>query len=180
MPTDTYNMLGGLWTVAGDVFIAALVIGLVLDRMGRRPEYFGWVGRNGTEIAFVTALVATFGSLYYSEIIGYPPCGLCWWQRVFMYPLVLVLGIAIWGKHHRAVPEALTLSGLGALVAANHYYLEMTGDSLLPCPANGAIPCTVRFVYEFGYVTIPLMALTSFLIIFFVMLIERRTGRGVR
>lgn len=171
-------MLAGSWTIAGDVFIVALVVGLILDRMGKRPSYLGWIGRNGTEIAFVVALTATLGSLYYSDIIGYPPCVLCWWQRIFMYPLVLVLGIAIWGKRHRPIAETLALSGLGVLVAANHYYLEMTGNSLLPCSASGAVSCTARFVYEFGYVTIPLMSLTTFLIIFLVMLVERRTSRG--
>ncbi len=129
-------------------------------------------------VAFTAALVATLGSLTYSEIIGYEPCKLCWLQRIFMYPQVLVLGLALWGKHKgsRALLDtSLVMSAIGALIAAYHYLMQLGIVPEGSCAAVGySVSCTARFVMQFGYITIPLMALSAFLLIVFSIVLKKR------
>ncbi|MDY6779257.1 MAG: disulfide bond formation protein B [Halobacteria archaeon] len=106
---------------------------------------------------FVVALTATSGSLWFSESMGLVPCELCWFQRIFMYPLVPLLGIA-YLKRQNVLEYVLALSVPGFAVASYHNYLQMT-------PAKGsctsAVPCSV-VQYSFHGVTIPQMSLTAF------------------
>lgn len=116
-------------------------------------------------MGFLVAFLATAGSLLYSNIIGFPPCELCWVQRIFLYPQVIILGLALWKKTKDAAVYSLALSGLGALVAAFHYYGQMFNpDALSACEAGG-VSCAQLFFVEFGYITIPLMSLTTFIVI---------------
>jgi disulfide bond formation protein DsbB len=114
------------------------------------------------EILLVTSGAAMIGSLVYSNIIGFPPCDLCWIQRIFMYPQVLIAAVSLWRKEKLAVYYALPLSILGGLVA---FFQSLTdwglGGSLLPCTAEGGA-CSRVYVMEYGYITIPVMALTCF------------------
>jgi disulfide bond formation protein DsbB len=113
--------------------------------------------------AFLFALGGSALTLFYSEVVGYLPCGLCWMQRVFLYPQVIILGIAIWKKHTVAADYIIALSVFGALVAGYQYYLQMGGASFLPCPASGVSDCARRYIFEFGYITFPFMSLISFI-----------------
>ena len=129
-------------------------------------------------LAFTAALLATLGSLTYSEILGYEPCKLCWFQRIFMYPQVLILGFALWGKHKgsRALLDtSLALSIIGAAVALYHYLMQLGIVSEGSCAAVGySVSCAERFVMQFGYITIPFMALSAFLFIAFLIFQKKR------
>jgi hypothetical protein len=117
----------------------------------------------GLEIGFATALLGVLLSLYYSDIIGYEPCKLCWFQRIFLYPQVVILGLALWKKEASARLYSLALAGIGALIAVYHIFVE---HNLAPTPCGATGPsCAVRYVYEYGFVSIPVMSLTAFLII---------------
>lgn len=112
-------------------------------------------------IALGVAVVCTGGSLIYSEYFGFEPCRLCWYQRIAMYPLVLMLGIALARKDHAirryAVPQAV----IGGVVSAYHYTLQTfpaLGEGI--CPVG--VPCTAKYVNEFGFISIPFMALAGF------------------
>lgn len=133
-----------------------------LNRKNKENFLLQFVAKNGILLAFFTALAATLLSLYYSEIAGFVPCVLCWWQRIFIYPQVLLLALAIYKKENSIVDYALLLTFVGGLIALYHTYISYGGAAFLPCGADG-ISCTRRYVYEFGYITIPLMSLTSFL-----------------
>ncbi|MFT4326563.1 MAG: disulfide oxidoreductase [Candidatus Woesearchaeota archaeon] len=116
------------------------------------------------EAAFSLVLVATIGSLYYSEIRGFTPCVLCWYQRIFMYPLVILLGIAVWKKDYGVKKYALPLAGIGSFFAIMHYIQQKTAVTVLEfCSLEGGASCGVPFVFRFGYITIPFMALTAFI-----------------
>jgi len=131
----------------------------------------------GPYLAFGVALTATLGSLYYSEIAGFVPCTLCWYQRILMYPLPVILLVGIL-KHDAAVPDyVLPLSIVGMGVATYHRLLEVgiIGHSAV---CSVGVPCDVRYVNYFGFVTIPLMALTAFTIITAVMALVKWAGRG--
>lgn len=113
--------------------------------------------------SFLLALVSTIGSLFYSNIIGFAPCLLCWWQRIFLYPQVVILGVALSAKSKNWWQYTIPLSALGAATAAYNSYLQFGGNPLVPCSASGvASDCARVYFLEYGYVTIPTMALTVF------------------
>jgi disulfide bond formation protein DsbB len=119
--------------------------------------------KNGIIFSWIIALCAFIGSNYYSEIVGYAPCKLCWWQRIFMFPLALLLLLAIRTKEKGLIIGSGILSSLGAIMAGYHYYGQILNPSALPCDAMtiaeacGYIPFAV-----FGFITVPFMAFVSF------------------
>jgi disulfide bond formation protein DsbB len=112
--------------------------------------------------AWVIALLATVGSLFFSEVMGLPPCLLCWYQRIAMYPLVLIIatGIVMRDARMRAYALPLCLLGLGVAVYHNLLYYGFIPETLTPCSEGAS--CTERQIEWFGFVTIPLMGLASF------------------
>ena len=167
--TDTFSAL----TVGLDIIIVGALITLCIAFIGQNYKQLKkntivvWVGERGLLLSFIVASVATLGSLFYSEVAGYEPCKLCWYQRIFMYPLAILLGIAWERRDKSIIPYVLTLTGIGAVIASFHYYLQLIPTSpLVPCSAVGvAVSCTTREFTHFGYVTIPMMSLTAFLLI---------------
>lgn len=119
----------------------------------------------GLYLAWLTAVVATLGSLYYSEVRMFVPCALCWYQRILMYPLVIMLGIASLRNDPGVVRYALPLSGLGILFALYHYLQQKVPAFAGPTLCRVGVPCTVEYVNYLGFITIPFLALISFAII---------------
>ncbi len=164
------NLILSSFAVIGQVVIGLVIISLVI-RNEKLTQFFG---KNAILFSFVIALIATLGSLFYSEIAGFEPCKLCWFQRIFMYPQVILLGIALWKKKGAlAIYSSITLSSVGAVVAGYHYLLQIGIAPELPCAAVGySVACSQRFVLNFGYITIPIMALTTFTLIAILMAIS--------
>ncbi len=132
--------------------------------------------RNALLLAFawLVALVATLGSLYYSEVRNFIPCTLCWYQRIAMYPLVFILGIATWRNDAQIRPYALTLSLLG-LFWSSYHLLELWVPGLAPNVCKGPIPCNVEYIPSFP---IPLQAGIAFLLISLALFLLRPTRRS--
>jgi len=114
-------------------------------------------------LAWVIALLATVGSLFFSEVMGLPPCMLCWYQRIAMYPLVIIIGIGIITRDGRMKYYALPLTLIGLTISIYHnlLYYGIFPESIAPC-AQG-ISCTSRQIEWLGFITIPLMALAAFI-----------------
>jgi disulfide bond formation protein DsbB len=132
-------------------------------------DYGGW-------LAFVIALVATLGSLYYSEIAGFIPCRLCWYQRILMYPLVVVTLVGAL-KHDEYLPAyVLPLSIIGMLVSGYHALME---KGIVPASTTCAVdvPCNISYVNYLGFITIAVMAFTAFTLITLIMLGMRTAYR---
>lgn len=106
------------------------------------------------------ALGAMTGSLIYSAGIGYEPCNLCWWQRIFMYPIAVLGAVSLFGKKTLDLSYVWVLTILGTIFSLYHNFIYYTGYSPLPCSASAS--CTARYVFEYGFMTIPLMALLFF------------------
>jgi len=125
-------------------------------------------------LAWFQALIATFGSLFFSEVMQLPPCLLCWYQRILMYPLVIVLTVGILLRDKRMKYYALPLSLLGLSISIYHnlLYYGIIPESLAPCTMG--ISCTTRQIEWLGFITIPLMALTAFIVITLSMLFFKR------
>jgi disulfide bond formation protein DsbB len=121
--------------------------------------------------AWLVATLATAGSLYFSEVAGFAPCTLCWYQRIAMYPLVVILGAAIVKRQARAPAGSAALAAIGAAIAAYHVALEW-----IPSLDTGACavsaPCTLVWFRAFGVFSLPTLALTAFLLILTLLLVH--------
>ena len=152
------TFLALLALVAGVALLA--LVGSAL--LGRMEDVRRHVGPAALWLAFTVALTATAGSLYLSEVAGFVPCALCWYQRIAMYPLVVILGIAAWRREPGIRRYVAPIAAIGAVIAAYHVVLER-----VPSLPSGACsldaPCTVIWFERFGFVTIPVMALVGFL-----------------
>ncbi len=112
---------------------------------------------------FLMAVASTVGSLYYSEVMKFPPCTLCWYQRICIYPLVVIFGAALLTDDNRHWKYSLPLLLIGLALAIYHnlLYFGVIAQELIPC--TGSISCSTRQLELFGFITIPLLALMSLL-----------------
>jgi disulfide bond formation protein DsbB len=115
-------------------------------------------------VAAAVAVVATLGSLYFSEVADFPPCRLCWFQRIGMYPLAVILPIAAWRRDRQVRWYGLPLAIGGGAVAIYHVLIERF-PSLESGACDVSNPCSTIWVERFGYLTIPAMALSGFVLI---------------
>ncbi len=125
-------------------------------------------------IAWGQALVATLGSLYFSEVKHFPPCTLCWYQRIFIYPLVFIIAVGIIKKDKNLPNYVLPLTIVGWFISLFHnlLYYGIIPESSAPCVAG--ISCTTKFISYFGFVTIPLLSFLAFSLIIICMLALKR------
>ncbi len=128
-------------------------------------------------INFLIALSATIGSLYFSEIMKFPPCTLCWYQRICIYPLVIIFGVGLLTEDygHRKYSGPLITIGLALAVYHNLLYFEVISQPLVPC--TGAVSCSSKQLELFGFITIPLLALIGFISMICVLFLESRSKR---
>src|SRR5690606_25884089 len=117
--------------------------------------------RHGRWLAFGVAALATAGSLYYSESVGFIPCLFCWYQRIAMYPLVVILLVAAITRDDRVAKYVIPIAAIGLALSVYHYQLELFPNQASACSAG--IPCSARQVEEYGFVSIPFMAGCGFL-----------------
>ena len=156
--------------VVGQVLGAGLLLVGVLALVGvRGPLRALRLGIEGYELwlAFVVAAIATGGSLFFSEIAHFVPCELCWYQRICMYPLSITTLLAALFDDPRAARYLLPLPVVGAGVSVYHLLVEngvvgQTQTCLISAPGG----CATKWINEFGYVTIPTLALTAFALVF--------------
>lgn len=168
--------LGSLTLVAlafGVVLFGALAIPTGRERLraafsGNESHLIGW--------AFGLALIATMSSLYLSEIAHLQPCMLCWYQRIAMYPLVVVLGVGFARGDPGVWRYALPLPLIGLLISSYHVMLQIR-PSLELVPCTSGVPCTARLVAVFGFISIPVMATSVFLLILALLFTVRLASR---
>lgn len=122
---------------------------------------------------WVVALIATGGSLFFSEVMDLPPCVLCWYQRIGMYPLVVIVAVGIVIGDRRWKWYALPLAVIGFAISVYHnlLYYGLIPDSITPCTEG--ISCTSRKIEWLGFITIPLMALVSFSLVLILLFIYK-------
>jgi disulfide bond formation protein DsbB len=145
------------------VFFAHIVFVVLLFAIFFRRSWGRGVvrvlGRYAILLGFLISLGAIVGSLFYSEIVGFEACVLCWWQRVLLYPTAILFGIALWKKDRGVFKYVVPLVILAAIIGSYQAYANMGWGSILPCTAaEGA--CSKIYVKAFGYITIPMMSLT--------------------
>jgi disulfide bond formation protein DsbB len=168
------NFFVALGTIALQIG-AVFLLGVYLFRKNPAVLPFAdLAGKWGLAIGFLLTLASVVMSLVYSEIYGVIPCGLCWLQRIFIYSQAVVFGVALCLKDMRAAWYSVWLSVIGAVIALYHHYIQISDSGTLPCPASGG-DCGKRFIYEFDYITFPLVAFSAFafLIILMLLVVDR-------
>jgi len=161
MSTEQVNILLAILTIAGQASVV-LTAAILLFYRKNNNQLINYIIRNGIPLAFLAALISTGGSLYYSEVAGLTPCDLCWFQRIFMYPQVVLLGLAWWKKDRNIIDYSLILLGIGTLISLYHNYIYYTAKPSLICSISS--PCTQKYVVGFGDFSVSLMALTAFIL----------------
>lgn len=144
------------------------------DPDGRAAVLLDDLAATALPLAAVIAATAMLGSLYFSEVMQFTPCKLCWYQRIAMYPLAPMLGIAAVRNDLGIRLYAWVLVASGAVISLYHYVLQWMPDlGSTSCSLDA--PCTAVWVREFGFVSIPFMALSGFLAIAALLSIAART-----
>ena len=161
-----FNNLASLipYLVLFSHFALLFIFLALISRKSFGAPVYNFVAKHALVLALVVSVVSVIGSLFYSEIIGFEPCVLCWWQRVFLYPLVVIFSIALWKELDSAFLYAVPLALLAGFFALYHAFGAMGGAALLPCLAEGG-ECSKVYVKAFGYITIPVMSITISLFI---------------
>ena len=125
-------------------------------------------------LAFLTSLIATLGSLFFSEIMNFIPCSLCWYQRIFMYPLVFLFAINLLFPDDKIFKYAfpLVLVGWGISIYHNLLMFKIIPEKLSPCVQG--VPCSVDYINWLGFITIPLLSFFAYTIILILLIILKR------
>jgi disulfide bond formation protein DsbB len=134
------------------------------------------IQQNALYIIFTQALIAMFGSLFFSEAMNLPPCLLCWYQRIAMYPLVVIAAVGILRDDRRAYQYGLPLSIAGMALAIYHNLLYYAVIPEVAAPCRLGVSCTTKTIEWLGFVTIPLLSLAAFTLITFCFLAQRWAG----
>lgn len=153
-----------LLTVVTQVVIIAVLAAMA---MKKKHGFLTVLKHKAISLSFAIAATGMAGSLFYSEIAGYAPCQLCWFQRILMYPMAILFLVAWLHKDKGISRYAIWLAGPGALLSGYHYLGQLGMAGNLPCPVVGySISCAKVFFMTFGYITFPLMAFTAFTALF--------------
>ena len=159
--------------IVGQIAAAALLAAVLLRAFGvdtplRLARELMW--GNELWLTFVVAAVATLGSLFFSEIADFVPCKLCWFQRIFIYPIAIVVPLMALAHDRRAARYLLPLPIIGMPIAIYHILIERgIVEQAKTCLISAPGGCATKWIEEFGYVTIPTLALTSYVLCIFLL-----------
>jgi disulfide bond formation protein DsbB len=163
---DIVNKILSIGTIFLQFFVVSILLALVFFKK-RDNTYLVLIKKYTFIMGFFAALGAFLLSLFYSNVVGFPPCELCWIQRIFLYPQLILFGMELYKKDKSIIDFSIVFAILGSMVSIYHIFVEagLTEGPACASPSNGGVSCAVRYIYEFGYVTMPIMALTLSLFI---------------
>ena len=170
---DIVDQFLSILTLISSIIIVLFILNLTSKKLFKKELFSSlWklMKKHSLKLSFLVALTATLGSLFYSEVALYNPCKLCWLQRIFMYPLILLFGSLVFTKSKNYIKSTsifiYLMSFIGGIIALIHYISQITKSPALGCPIIGySESCAEYFVLSYGYVTIPMMALVAFILI---------------
>ena len=171
-------------TLIGQIALVLLLLLLLIVRFApdnklskKSKKYLKLVAKHSIPIVFLFSLIAVVFSLFYSEMVGLDPCKLCWWQRIFIYPQAIIYGLAIWKKKEKSAAEYGIVLALLALAVGVYQYTLQVSELINPhdpliadCAADASeTSCSSTYLLAYGYITMPLMSITSSLYIILVL-----------
>ena len=127
--------------------------------------------------SFLISLIATLGSLFFSEIMNFVPCSLCWYQRIFMYYLVFIFLINLLYPDRSVFKYSFPLVIIGLFISIYHnlLILKIIPENLSPCVSG--VPCSVDYLNYFGFITFPLLSFMAFLINFILLTLYKMQNK---
>lgn len=140
-----------------------------LNRFDTYSRLTDFIGEYALELAFVQTSIATAGSLYMSNILQWAPCRLCWFQRIFMYPLVVLIGVSLLFDSRDVKDYVVPMTLIGIPIATYHFLTQRVEQFHSAGCSITQVSCSTEYTFHFGYITIPTMALTAFLVILVLM-----------
>lgn len=159
-------------TIVGGIFLIVWALFLIYTHLTKKQSgLLSFFAKNVVPLSFLVSLFGTFLTLYYSEVLHYIPCDLCWFQRVFLYPQLFIFALAWYKKDTSVLPYTFVLSIIGLAFAIYHHLLQIGYNIYKPCStAPFAVDCAKPSFIEYGFVTFPFMAVVLFgvLILLFV------------
>lgn len=178
---NTFFTMLTLLANAAVVLAVVLALAASVSGMARRGAgaVVDAVGPSARPLAWLVATVATLGSLYYSEIANFVPCRLCWYQRICMYPLAVILLVGVVLRDHRVRVYAAPFVVVGAPLSLYHWLVER-GVFAEGNACSLEAPCSVPWFEELGYVTLAFMALSAFTLIGVLLAVDRASDRRSR
>jgi disulfide bond formation protein DsbB len=177
MNLETINTLLGIGTIGLLIGSAVLLLLFILSkRSAEFAEQAAYVERWGILAALVLSLGSSLVTIIHSTVFGLPPCPLCYWQRIFLYPQVILFTLALWRREKWMAEYSIILSVIGLGIAIYHHVLQMFPMGFLPCPAEGGVSCAQIFFLEFGFITYPFMAIALFVFLIILMLFVKRSA----
>jgi disulfide bond formation protein DsbB len=158
---EIVNKILALGTIILQVVILLLLVNLIFIRH-KNNKILLFFKKNTFHFGFIVALLSLLVSLFYSNVVGFPVCELCWLQRIFLYPQTILFGMILRKRDRSIINFSIIFAILGSLSSIYHVYIENggTGISCAVPTSSSVISCAIRYVYEFGYITIPIMSLT--------------------
>jgi disulfide bond formation protein DsbB len=163
MSIQSVLLLNNLFTILAFIALAG-AIGLLAYRLVKGPEAAELLGNNAIWLAWIVALVCTIGSLIYSEVVHFVPCRLCWFQRIAMYPLAIILLVGALRREAVVKFYALPIALIGLAVSIYHnvvqFFPSLEGGSCDPLN-----PCSARSIAVLGFIDLPFMAGAGFIVI---------------
>jgi disulfide bond formation protein DsbB len=136
-----------------------------LSRFDAYSKLTDFIQDYALELAFLQASIATAGSLFMSNVLQWTPCRLCWFQRIFMYPLVLILGVSILFNSRDVKDYVIPLTLIGIPIAGYHFITQRVEQFHAAGCSITQVSCATEYTFHFGYITIPAMALTAFIVV---------------
>jgi disulfide bond formation protein DsbB len=158
------NQILSIITIIGQAIIVSFFVFMIFYKKSFARVKIVFTA-HGILFVFIIACIATCGSLFFSEIAKFDPCKLCWFQRIFMYPQAILFAIAFWKKDKNIFQYSIPLSIIGACIAAYHYSIQISAIPSLFCTAGSPESCVEKPFMMYGYISIPMMSLTAFLLI---------------
>ncbi|HTO00509.1 MAG TPA: disulfide oxidoreductase [Microthrixaceae bacterium] len=169
MSVETVTTFFALLAVLGIFFLVAVACSAIFaSARGGLPAslqaYRDSLGSTGLILGFAVALTCMLGSLYLSEVAKFPPCELCWFQRIAMYPLVVIMGVAALRRDHKVAIYSVPLTVIGLGISTYHYLVERFPDNV-GYACNTDVPCSTVWVWKFHFLSIPAMAGIGFMLV---------------
>ena len=143
------------WAVFVSNILVVVLLASIIFRQTWGRELVVWAGKHVVVLGLVVSGAAFLGSIFYSEVIGFEPCSLCWWQRVALFPIFIMFLSAVKGRDRSVFKYVLPLSIIGGVIAVYHSFAQWDSSRTL---CSGGVSCSKLYVFALGYVTIPTMA----------------------
>jgi disulfide bond formation protein DsbB len=174
MSVDTFQAFFAILALVALAGVVFLLLALALRRRAAwAADVVAMFSAAALPLAWLVASVSTLGSLYFSEIADFIPCTLCWYQRIAMYPLAVILGIATFRRDRGIRRYAVPVAAIGLVISAYHWLIERYPDLEAGGTCSVLVPCTAPWFTEFGFVTLAFMAFCGFAFIIVTLLLPR-------